>query len=333
MCILNPIFMSYDNTIINLGMEYYITQDDKKEAWFQKMVNLIKNTTLDKEQHSVLFDIIKILLCEANVTFQIYGKILAYLVYKEDRFNIVNSVEYKKYVCATSDNTVQKNIEHKYGVYIPKYNTSIFIQQAYRNLKKSDISLDEELQIWMDLRIIAKNSSIRALNHFSIKIIELFLHSNDEHNGYNIEHLNILYEEYKKKITSNFTIYNDNYDKYAVITQVNNIKNYSKFNILELKWIGLAGLLIELINKNCIVTACDINDLIFTTEQNYKKNEFKFYLIRAVTFTIIEIQSSQNKYDIYNNLINNLYTLDKCTFNSQCTKSITELYSILKILK
>ena len=95
----------------------------------------------------------------------------------------------------------------------------------------------------------------------------------------------------------------------------------------------MAGLLIELINKNCIVTACDIIDLIFTTEQNYKKNEFKFYLIRAVTFTIIEIQSSQNKYDIYNNLINNLYTLDKCTFNSQCTKSITELYSILKILK
>lgn len=332
MCILNPVFMQYDNRIINLGMEYYVTQNDKKEIWFRKMVNLIKNTTLDREQHKILFDIIKLLLCETNVTFQIYGKILAYLVYKEDRFDIVNSMEYKKYVCNANNNDAEKNIEHKYGVYIPKYNESMFIQQAYRNLQKSNISFNEELQIWLDLRTIAKNSSIKALNHFSIKIVELFLHNN-EYDNCDVECLNILYEEYKKRFISNFTTYNNDYNKYAVIVRSDNAESYSKFNILELKCIGLAGLLIELINKNCVITACDIINLIFTTEENYKKNEFKFYLIRAVTFTIIEIQHFQNKYDIYNNLINNIYSLEKCTFNSQCTKSITELYSILKILK
>ncbi|ORD94264.1 hypothetical protein ECANGB1_969, partial [Enterospora canceri] len=284
--------MSYDSKLVDLLDEYFLIDSKSVELWFKKVVIVVKQSDLDAERHSKAFGIIRLMLMNENDKMVSYGKILSCLIYKEDRFRAKNMKEYAEIVDNSISVSEEQGCKDKTDeFYVKKKIGTFYIQQAHRKLISSELDVEEKLGVWLDLRNIASRSSRRALDQYSGKIVRLF--RDDE----------VKLELFERLIDSNML------QKYTEIQNIRRIEDKRDQveckikNSLDVKFVGLVGLLIVLAEKDCINTLNEITSLIFETSEPFNSNIFKYYLIEAVIFLILETRELNAKYDIYNGIL------------------------------
>ncbi|ORD93267.1 hypothetical protein ECANGB1_420 [Enterospora canceri] len=313
--------MSYDSKLVDLLDEYFLIDSKSVEIWFKKVVIAVKQSDLDAERHSKAFGIIRLMLMNENDKIVSYGKILSYLIYKEDRFGAKNLKEYAEIVDNNISVTEEQGCKNKTDeFYVKKKIGTFYIQQAHRKLISFELNVEEKLGVWLDLRNIASRSSRRALDHYSGKIVRLF--RDDE----------VKLELFERLIDSNML------QKYTEIQNIRRIEDKRDQveckikNSLDVKFVGLVGLLIILAEKDCINTLNEITSLIFESSEPFNSNIFKYYLIEAVIFLILETRELNAKYDIYNGILKHVNRIQDCNLNKQSFTKLKELFEIIKLL-
>lgn len=281
----------YDTTFIDMCNKYLIDNDNAEE-----IIKYVNGHELDKEQHAHVNSVIKLMLLNKNNEIEFYGKVLSFVLYKEDIFGIAESDRYKQIIKQkdNEENNEDSTETHRPTLYIRQKCDVFYIQQAIRILKDEKIDKKEKMNIWANMEFIVKQSTYDACVRYAEEIVDLFL--KDCNYVIEIEETSCYFaEKYKKALLAQKNIQNlieTNIQQNTLRLELDNLDrnqekgkiSLKKIKILDVKCVFLVKLLVSLFKKTCFKTVCNISDKIFVDDNTYAYNALRYYLIESVTF-------------------------------------------------
>lgn len=302
---------------------FFLLEPFEVDEWFRGALKCLKDAELSHITHKHSFDLIKLLLTDKNEKVKTYGKIMSYVLYKEDQFQIKGSSEYKEIMreisrengASIEEETPEKTSIPTRMIKLKAVFEAIYIQQVCKILTDSSKTLFQKRMVWGQLDYIIKISSVSGIRRNFMKIIEFY----EKHRELALLPTNCAENPHSDK--------NISPDKNPVdgVTDLVLVSN----DVMKAEDVPLGMILLVLVKRKCNDCIIQVLDYIFEPTESITRAIFRFRLMNAIHFMFLNIKGHISSLELMDAFLSKLPDAEKSNFDITSVRKLKSIYDIL----